>query len=274
MNDRRKILEMYSRDLKDGMPQMEEFISRKIPIESQALNARDLAQDSLAHEVMKNTGISIPDNTASLSKKEDAIARLVQERYPELKVNLNVGDLSKQGANGLYGQGVIDLDAKMLGQKDLTRSLGTALHEAGHQYDNKILGFDGTDDVKLANLRKLRGQGIIDKLDPSDIYEAYAEGHHAKIPNLREGSFGLGALKSILKNGSFKSIAPIGIGAAITAAALPEDASAADFIPGLDQAGPAGSSMDDKEIITEVKAKQNYDKSNARMDALNKLRGK
>jgi hypothetical protein len=76
-----------------------------------------------------------------------------------------------------------------------------------------------------------------------------AKGHHAEIPKLREGSFGLGALKSMIKSGTFKALPIIG-GAATAATALnTPDASAAigdAFVPGgLESLGP---SQDDEVI--------------------------
>lgn len=63
------------------------------------------------------------------------------------------------------------------------------------------------------------------------------------------------------------------IGAGLTAATMSDDASASDFIPGLDQTESAGSAMDDKMMQTEVKARQNYEQSGAHKARLNALKG-
>lgn len=263
MDDRKKALELFAKELSQGLPFAEDYIEKTPDIELNSLRARDLSEDALAQQVLNNTGIPIPDNGASLSKKEDFLNRIIAERYPEFKGNPNL----KIGNEDSFYKGNILVNDR----HDLTTMTGKALHEAGHKYDSEILNHQGKN-LDLADLRKAKASGMdLKNMDPAQVYEMYAKNHHAKIPNLREGSFGLGALKSMMKNGTFKGIAPIGIGAALTAAALPEDASASDFIPGLDQAENAGSSMDDKMIQTEVKARQNYDSSPARLDALKKL---
>lgn len=278
MNDRRKSLEQYSQYIKDGMPQMDEFIDNKLPAETKALKARNLAEETLAHEVLKNTGLSVPDKSSSSLKKEDFLNRIIQERYPELKSNLSLMDLSSDNANGLYLPKTksIQLDKKMVDKSDITKSLSVGLHEAAHQYDDQILNFDGTEDVNRANLRKLgKSSTAIKNIDPVDMYEVLGKGHHARIPNLRDAdSFGLGALKSMMKSGTFKQAAgAIPLVGGVAAAAMSGDASAA--VPLLEEAEDVGmSAADEKSMLNEHNARVNYDKSpahQARLDALKKF---
>lgn len=67
----------------------------------------------------------------------------------------------------------------------------------------------------------------------------------------------------IAKSPAGKLIPGVGalVGGTVGALAVDEQTDSTDFIPGLDQATPAGSSLDDKSIQTEVKALQNYEQS-------------
>jgi hypothetical protein len=97
------------------------------------------------------------------------------------------------------------------------------LHEGAHAYDKikKIVPEISQDDFNK-ELRKLKASGFdLKNADPAHIYELIAAKHHAQIPDLREGTFGLGALKSYLKSGTFKGMAPIlAKGAAVGAGGL------------------------------------------------------
>lgn len=292
MDDKRKKLEAFVQQLKGGNPLSEEFVKTQLPefnpnepvgskyrteaaVNKRALQARNLAEDSLANEVMKNTGVPIPNNNASRLKREDFLKRIIEERYPEFKLgddDLNLSMMDDPSVpDGIYNSDSGKIFVK--NKPDTIKNLSGALHEAGHKYDYEHLNFDGTDDVsKLGMKDNLPGKRALADIDPTEAYEIMAKGHHAEIPDLREGSFGLGALKSYLKSGNFKSVAGPVAGLGLTAALMPEDASASDFIPGLDQAENAGSSMDDKLMKTEVKALQNYSNSQARKDALMRLR--
>jgi hypothetical protein len=189
----------------------EEFISKDSDIENNALLARNLHEDTLANQVLKNTGIPIPDKSATPARKEDFLNRIVSERYPEFKnPNVRVDDIID--AAGDYNKGKIRLDYGQL--DDMTKATGKVLHEAGHRYDDEIVNFSGKN-LDLKTLRDLKKSGFdLKNADPSQVYEMYAKGHHAEIPGLREGSYGLGALKNYLKKGSFRAVAPLLTGGA------------------------------------------------------------
>jgi hypothetical protein len=275
LKDRKQALEAFAKQLKEGLPFAEGLIDADNDVENNALLARNLSEQTLAHEVMKNTGVPVPGKGSSTSQKEDFLNRIMKERYPELEPNIQVKNID--GAAGTYGNGVIEMDKILMDHLPLHKNLATTLHEAGHQYDDQILGFRGKE-LDLKTLRDLKKQGFdLKNADPAQVYELYSKGHHAQIPDLREGSFGLGALKSYLKSGNFKSLAGPVAGLGLGAAMMPEDASASDFIPGLDQAENAGSAMDDKMMQTEVRALDNYKNSpaaQARRDALRRIRGR
>ena len=239
MNNKKNTLEKYSKYLKENLSDMDEFIDPKLNAEIKALEARDLAEQTLANELIKETGIRIPNKRDSLIKKEDFLNKIIQERYPELKTNISIEDLTKRNAHGLYlpSSKSIKLDKDLVKNQDIFKSLGVGLHESGHQYDDQILNFDGTPDVNRSNLKKLgKSSTSINNIDPRDLYETLAEGHHAKIPKLREGTYGFGALKSLIKNGTFKSVPVVGpvLGAAIAAAS--GDSNAASGLPILGEA--------------------------------------
>ena len=186
---------------------MDDYVPKNQSNFNKALDARDLSQDALANEVMKRTNVPLPNKGVAPAKMEDFLNRVVSERYPEFKdPNISVRDLSHVDAHGLYNKGAIAIDPSM--SKNPMSALGTALHEAGHKYDDEILK-KGSSETLEQGMKNVRNGGIIKHADPSDVYEALAKGHHANIPDLREGSYGLGALKSMLKSGTFKAIAPL-----------------------------------------------------------------
>lgn len=230
--------------------------------------SRDISENLLADNVLKNTGIPIPSKYVTTSKFEDFLNRIMQERYPELSPDVNLKDLSKDEAKGLYwrGQSIpswIEIEKNL--KKNPIEAVGTMLHEAGHQYDHKILNRGIGSEIRdeLVN--------ILDDRNPQYIYEQIAKGHHAEIPDLREGSFGKGALKSFLKSGTFRQAAgALPLVGGLAAAGMSEDASAA--VPILGEAGPVGESVSDEfRELAEDKARKDYNKSPAKMDKLKKL---
>lgn len=226
---------------------------------SQALTARNLSESALASEVLKNTGVPIPGKQASRLKQEDFLNRIMSEHYPELKdPNVHIMDLSDLKARGAYGpdiksgKKIVGIDKKLVGKPE--EMLGTGLHEFGHKYDDEIIKNVPNNEI----LKSETGMKAVEaarqgkRIDPIDLYEdVTSAGHHAFLPDDRPGSFGLGALKSYLKSGKFKSIAPPIIGG-LTSAVMSGDASAA--IPGLGEADSVGSSTDDRIMKGESKS--------------------
>lgn len=296
MDDRKKMLEAFVQQLKGGNPLSEDYVRTPLPefipsepigsrvrtemaVTKRALQARNLAEDALANEVLKNTGIRIPNDNAPRSKREDFLMRIIKERYPELDdLEINLSMMNDPSVP----EGIFNTDSGKIFVKNkpnIIKNTSTALHEAAHKYDYDKLNFDGTDDVTPFNKMKddLPAKRAISDIDPTEAYELMAKGHHAEIPKLREGSFGLGALKSMLKSGTFKTVAGA-LPLAGTAAALSSgdvSAAAAELpseIPVVGQAydairsESAGNSQDDKDIINEVQARKNYDNSPASKD--------
>lgn len=205
MNDRRKLLEQLSKQHnRTGKINTAGLIDpNQIPF-NQALDANDLTQQVLAHEVLKNTGVPIPNPGARASTVEDFYHRIMQERYPELKPNIDVvKDLAKnENARGVYYSGPslkwIEMDQD-LWKKNPESALGTLLHESGHQYDEQIMG-------------RKEGKPINDKfrfpgMNPDDAYEIVAQGHHLEnIPGQRGvGTFGKAALQNLKEKGTFRA---------------------------------------------------------------------
>lgn len=245
MDDRRKVLELFSKQLQSGNPLMEDFIDPSQDMVDKAFDARDLAQESLANEVLKKTDVAIPGKGSTKSQVEDFYNRVLKERYPEMEPNVQVADLAKERASGMYHNGKIGLDIGRVRDEDIRKSVSTMLHEGGHQYDEHILDKFGKP-VKFEENKIMKGipsGRALNDIDPAQAYEILGKKHHAQIPNLREGTFGLGALKSMLKSGTFKALPVIGTAATAAAALSSPDASAAiaDFaIPGgLEQLGPS-----------------------------------
>jgi hypothetical protein len=228
MRDRRKNIEEFIKSLR---------ISGDAPnlgidssgFNQQLLNARNLSEEALAHQVLKNTGIPIPSEGASLLRKEDFINQILAERYPEFQgdPDFAFSDALEKGNAGEYDPttGSVRASTKQ-GNKSIRELLALGLHEGGHKYDDKVLKYSAPKSL-LTGVNQSQGQLDFDKAltnftdsntDPGaiNLYETAAKGHHAKIPKLREGSFGLGALKSMLETGNFKSVAsPFGAMAAM-----------------------------------------------------------
>src|ERR1043165_5367696 len=136
MDDRKKALELFAKQLQEGLPFAEDFIKGDADIENNALLARNLSEDALAHKVLKNTGVPVPDNGASRLKKEDFLNRMVAERYPEIKdPNISLGPENSYSPK----------DGKILVRDsgDISKTLGKTFHEGAHKYDNDVLGFKG-----------------------------------------------------------------------------------------------------------------------------------
>lgn len=233
---RRQMLDRYIKEVRQGIPFAEEFTGKTGDVFDDALVARNLTEDSLGREVLKNTGVPIPGKGSTRSQAEDFLNRMVKERYPELEPNVRIGgDLDQ------YGQGEIDV-SDFTAKSSPERAVGTVLHEAGHQYDDKILGTRGKE-LNLKDLRKAKSGGMnLKQMDPLQVYEdVVGVGHHAKIPKLREGTYGFGALKSLLKSGTFKGLAPAAVGAAFAGSA--SDALADTVVPGGVESVGEGSDM-------------------------------
>lgn len=224
-------LDKFIKQMKEGIPYAEDYIDKSSDIFNNSLEARDLSENALAREVLKNTGVPIPGRGSSRTQTEDFLNRIVEERYPELKPNVKI-----DGNQSFYQDGNINL-SNYRATNSPEDAVGTVLHEAGHQYDDKILGASGKP-VGNKELRLAKAKGLdLKNMDPMQVYEELVgAGHHAKIPKLREGSYGFGALKSLLKSGTFKGLAPVGVGAALAGSA--DEALAETIIPGgLDSLG-------------------------------------
>lgn len=232
---RKKVLEDYAKDVESGLPFAEGYIKKTPDIYNNALSARNLSEEALAQKVLDNTGIPIPDKTAGLSRKEDFLNQILNERYPELKQSIQFKDMD--GALGQFDGGNIYLNKELAKSRDIQKMTSDVIHEGGHAYDKfKKIAPDVPVEDFNKELRKLKASGFdLKNADPAQVYELIAKNHHAQIPNLREGTFGLGALKSYLKSGTFKAIPIIGTAATAAAALSAPDASAAAgdiIIPG------------------------------------------
>jgi hypothetical protein len=242
---RKKALEDFAKDVERGIPLAEDYVGKTGDIYDDALRARNLAEESLAQKVLDNTSISIPDRNAPLSKKEDFLNQMLQGQYPELKKKVQFKDM--QGTLRLYDKGNIYLNKEMAKNRSPQKLVADTFHEGGHAYDDvkKLVTPDQVEDFNK-ELRKLKASGFdLKNADPAQIYELIANKHHAQVPNLREGTFGLGALKSYLKSGTFKALPFVGPAIGAVAALSSGDASAA--VPILSEAeslGPEKGSED------------------------------
>lgn len=260
--DRKKILDQYIKTFSENLDFPQEDLSLYNMVEDKnqplklALQSRGLSEEALAKKVLDNTGIPIPGKGAKASKWEDFLNRIVQEQYPEFDPKANVldftGDMSR--AHGFYDpkDGLIGINKNVITPENPFKPVATALHEAGHKYDDKVLNYSmpetllqGDNSGIQLNKNQLydevvnsRSTGLPDP-SPMKMNEIASKGHHARIPNLRDGdSFGVGALKSYLKKGAFRAIPFIGPALAVNAAVSSKDVNAA--VPILGEAEPLG----------------------------------
>jgi hypothetical protein len=240
---RKKALEDFAKDVESGLPFAEDYVSKSGDIYDDALRARNLSEEALAQRLLQDTSLSVPDRKAPLSQKESFLNKILEQRYPEIKKPIQFEDMS--GAVGTYNKGQILLNKELAKSRDPEKLLADVLHEGGHGYDDvkKLTTPDMTEDFNK-ELRKLKASGVdLKNADPAQVYELMAKKHHAQIPNLREGTYGLGALKSYLKSGTFKALPYVGTALAGAAALSSPDASAAAAdlaIPGgLESLGPS-----------------------------------
>ena len=253
---KKEALEKFAKQLSVGDYSSGNLIMPDKALGTQALQARDIAEQALANEFLKNTGLPVPNRFTSVGKAEDFLNRSLQEAYPELEPNLKLlsekEDPFLKGNLGTYSpkKSSIILNRAKFAPSDIKDLLATALHESAHQYDDKILKYrlpkELAQEKSQLDFKKAydTAKELDRPIDPTEMYEIAAKGHHARIPKLRDAdSFGLGALKSYLKSGTFKAIPIIGTAAAGAAALSSPDASAAAAdlaIPGgLESLGPS-----------------------------------
>lgn len=249
---RKQALEKFAKDVEQGIPLAEEYIGKTKDPLTNALKARNLSEETLAQKVLDNTGIPIPDNKSPLSKKEDFLNQILKERYPEFDPNLSIKDLDKDIGEYNYNTKNITLNKKLAKDRDIIQLTSDALHEGGHKYDDiKKIVPDISQDDFMKEMRKLKSSGFdLKNADPAQVYELIAGKHHANIPNLRQGTFGLGALKSFLKSGTFKGVgALLGKGLAAGAGGLASLAAEAS------DAEEEGSLNQENSLLREIKQK-------------------
>lgn len=268
MENKRQKLDQYIKQMKQGNPLTDSYVQRTGDVFDDALVARNLSEEALAREVLKNTGVPIPGKGSSRLQVEDFLSRILKERYPEIEPELRIGGNADQ-----YGQNRIDI-SDYTAKQPIEKTVGTVLHEGGHAYDEKVLGTTGKE-LDLADLRKAKASGKnLKQMDPLQVYdEILGAKHHAKIPNLREGSYGFGALKSLLKSGTFKGIAPVA--GALTAASA-SDALADTLVPGgVESVGQGSDQVLSPEQEQSVEASRQLSAgepmNQARMQALQRM---
>lgn len=281
-----KIVRMYADRVKKGDLRSEAFIPKDLSLSEKMTQARNLAGEALADQVLTNTGVPIPGKGSTKAQIEDFLGRLSEEHYPELENDIRIkSGLSYPGMNGepqkalglsYIGSPKIELDADMV-KKSPREAVATLLHEKGHQYDDKIRRFVGNPNVTSKKVKEFAEAGI--KLDPTLAYELGADSHHDFIPDLREGSFELGALKSYLKSGKFKALAGMAGPAATAAGALlagsPVDAMAEAIPGGVENVGEGSDRVLTPEQNQSVEASRELtggaNLNQARLQALQKM---
>ena len=237
---------------------VDDLVPTSKQMRNRAIDSSRLSEGALASQYLKDTGVSVPNiKTASRSEVESFLNKIKEEAYPELsKSAISVkNDMPDYGS---YNFNTKNVDVSKLTNPTKESLVGTAFHELGHAYDDSKGLVDSVPMDKITSgkkellhaLDKQGGRGY-SKVDASVIEEIMNAGHHAKIPNLREGTYGMGALKSLLKSKTFKSAVPF-IGPAIAGGVTmldSGDASAATqaalpIVSEADSVGPEAGSLE------------------------------
>jgi hypothetical protein len=268
--------------IKDNDPElMEDLVPKSSNYVETARNARDLAENTLGSEYLKQTGVSVPNiKTATRSQLESFANKLKEEAYPELKnTNIDIQDYLKGGNVGEFAPSKNQVSLSKHYLPDAESIAGKTFHELGHAYDETkgLTGSVADDALSMGKKGLIKSLGLksgsdLTKLDPSVISEVMQLGHHAKIPGLRSSSFGLSALKNLLSAKNFKSLPLAGpaIAGALTLAAT-GDASAATqaATPILSEAGDIGPEADSLEASIEDPTKS-YEQRKKAIESLSK----
>jgi hypothetical protein len=291
MRDSREKLELLKK-IKEraeiGDMEIGDLVPSNAPIDKKINLARDLMGETLADQVLKNTGVPIPGKGSSKAQIEDFLARLMKESYPEMEPDIQIKSgllTNKQNpAMGLYypGKGNIELDADLV-KRSPRDAVSTLLHEAGHKYDDKVIEAPYFPEPKSEKVyEEIREKLKINPdYDPIEMARNKFRGHHAYIPGDRPDTmFESGALKAYLRSGRFKSMLPgiVSAGAGAALAGSASDALADTVIPGgVESVGEGSDKMLTPEQEQSVEASRELSSgqpmNQARLRALQRMLG-
>jgi len=268
-NLKKKLLEAYADRIKNDNSNVDDLLDQYYPEPTQdfkikAGRVRNFQEDALAHQVMKKSKIKIPDKLDDSTTLE-YLKSVIRERYPEIadKVDLSFDPkLEHMGGYDPKNKKIILRNNKKYDEDELRTLLATALHEGGHGYDDiELNDLASSKEITNSDVEKLRQRGKAGYLQKTeDIIEELAPDHHShmltdsamkKNPELgrlfRKGkTYGAGALESMMKHGTFRSMAPyLAGGVGMAASGLVEAAS----MEGLNEGSTDPSKIDDTNII-------------------------
>lgn len=280
-------LDLLAKLIRDGADEEEisQFIKKGNTNLDTAINARDAFEKSLARQYLKQTGISIPNyKNASTDQLEKFSRDLLAEQNPALK-RTNVEILDNMKNYGSFNSKSNTAKVSKNLNKDIEDFVSALMHEGGHSYDSESGLYVKNPSIKLDSFGKIKtdlmkSQGIkkgadLAKQEASIIGEILQTGHHAKIPNVREGSFGLANLKNIMKGKAVRVVPFIGpaIGAA-TALATGDASAAVPVVNEMDALGPREGSLEqklEKGTITPEQSDELYKSFEQRRKAIEQL---
>mgnify|MGYP002478034032 CR=1 FL=1 len=144
---KKEALEQFSKKLSSGDFSTGSLISPEGQLGRQAFSARDIAEQALANEFLKDTGLPIPDKFQTTGQAEDFLSRSLKQVYPEFEPNLKL--VSAKDAPHLIrslgsyspSSASILLNRDQFSPKDVRNLLATAFHEGAHKYDDKVLNY-------------------------------------------------------------------------------------------------------------------------------------
>lgn len=279
-------LDIIAKLIRDGADEEEisEFLSKGRNNLDTAMKAGNTFEKSLGRQYLKQTGVSVPNyKNASTDQLEKFSRDLLAEQNPEIK-NTNVKVLPDLKDYGIYDPNTNTAGISKLKNKDIEEYTGTLLHEGGHSYDQKkglylnkdsvdIDSFDKFKKSKLKNMGLKRGSDLA-KQESSVINEIIQAGHHANIPDVREGTFGRANLLNIMKGKAVKSIPFIGpalVGGATMLTTGDASAATQSAIPILNEADSLGPEADSLEATIEDPSKS-YEQRRKAIEQLSQRR--
>lgn len=213
-------LDELAKRLSVGDDDLSDLISKDASMSQKLTQARNMSEEALARQILKNTGVPIPGPGKTRGQVEDYLQRMLAETHPEVKSPVRIIDnptVQGELVSGYYSPVSKEIVVgSQVVKRSPTEALATVLHEGAHDYDSNQRGFTGVNRFKSEDVKDILKYRPDE--NPFALYEAGAKTHHANIPGLREGTFGFGGLKSYLKNGVFRAMGPISAASQVTPA--------------------------------------------------------
>lgn len=241
---KRSVLNKIAKDFKEyGTTDSGLYIPKGQGILEEAIDARDLIEDTLGNEILKRTGVPIPSKGATRSEMEKFTQDIMTEQFgPERTRGMQIQIRDNLGSYGQYDPNnqIITLDKELV-KTDPARAIGTAVHEGPHYFDDiEDPNFKSQPISKRSKLLEAKKKFDVNS-NSFDIYEFLGGDHTRKIPGRMDTS-GLSNLKNALSGKILRGLGPLATGAGAAAALASGDVAA---LSGVENVGEGSTDMSD-----------------------------